>query len=387
MSNITKPILLDETGKQIAAQLAMIAKNTGGIEVTDWKMVQYLVRMGVADKVFHIGDQFTVNKGATSLVFDVIGIDQDIPADPQLKHSLTLGLHNCYKSLQFDAKEAFYYAENPLPAGTYYFTVGDQPWFSGDAGKSYQFTLTQQLPAGGQLVLGNSYNATMNGAAVIAYASGSATTEIERATMSQGTSGTGLGTLKSAGDVEHSLNSIQRALLGSNNWGESALRQYLNSKATAGSVWKPQTKWDRPPAWNTSDAGFMNGLDEDFIEVVQKAIKTTVRNTVCEDGTSYTTEDKFFLLSRDELFMGPERSAYPEGSAYDYYRNFSDYSTPNTGADSNRVKYVNGSATYWWQRTPYAGIAFSVRRVYPSGAYDSSDAYGAIGVVPACIIA
>ena len=76
------------------------------------------------------------------------------------------------------------------------------------------------------------------------------------------------------------MNHSHRIRYGSNNWVESAMRQYLNSDKAAGSVWTPQTKFDRPPSWNANTAGFMNGLDADFLAVIGKTTKVTCRNTV-----------------------------------------------------------------------------------------------------------
>ena len=58
---------------------------------------------------------------------------------------------------------------------------------------------------------------------------------------------------------------------GSNNYAQSAARQWLNSDAAAGSVWTPTNKFDRAPFWATSKAGFMKGLPADFLAAVQPA--------------------------------------------------------------------------------------------------------------------
>lgn len=76
-------------------------KNLKNKEVTSWEKVQQIVRDGLADKVFEIGDQFVCNhKDYGELVWDVIGFDQDAPVTPEgeignYNHSMTLQLHNC----------------------------------------------------------------------------------------------------------------------------------------------------------------------------------------------------------------------------------------------------------------------------------------------------
>ena len=82
--------------------------------------------------------------------------------------------------------------------------------------------------------------------------------------------------------------------------------------------------------------------------------------------------------------MGDEVSSVKEGESYPYYSNYSDYTSPNTGADSNRVKYKNGSPQWQWERTPYAGYSGNVRCVYVTGILSSSGAHYSYGVAPAC---
>ena len=84
--------------------------------------------------------------------------------------------------------------------------------------------------------------------------------------------------------------------------------------------------------------------------------------------------------------MGDEVSSVKEGEPYPYYSNYSDYTSPNTGADSNRVKYKNGSPQWQWERTPDAGSSGYVRYVGSAGGLNSGSAYGSGGVAPACNI-
>ena len=79
------------------------------MSVTSWEDVQKAVRSGIASKIFSIGDQLTCQRNGIDLVWDIIGIDHDTPADPQYSHSLTLQLHDCFtEAMQFDAPEAMY---------------------------------------------------------------------------------------------------------------------------------------------------------------------------------------------------------------------------------------------------------------------------------------
>jgi hypothetical protein len=329
------------------------------------------------------GDEVIVHETAAKLYFDVIDIDKDTPSDPQFTHSLTLQLHDVYIDLQYCARQAAFAFAEGLAAGTYKFTVGAHPWVAGDVNKVLTFTLANDIAAGGQLVFNGSYNATLVGTTITAFASTTSTTAAETVTMIEGNTGTDLGTiLRSKTDA---INSIDRALLGSNNWLESAMRQYLNSDKAAGSVWTPQSVFDRPPTWAATTAGFLHGIDPDFVAVLGNVKKTTGLNNISDGGGTAVHDEKFFLLSRSEVYMGDEHTG-GEDTPYAYYKNYSDNQSASTGADKNRIKYRAGAAKYWWLRSPDAGSALSVRLVYPSGAWNANVATYAYGVAPACCI-
>lgn len=362
--------------------LAAIATGQGGsLKPTSWSDVQALVRKGLASKVFAVGDQLTCQRGSTTLVWDIIGFDIDTPADKQFTHSMTLQLHDCLPGTQYDAPEALFYCETALAAGTYNFTLlaGYDTTYGG--GKTYQFTLTKEVPAGGQITFPWNWNTQASTTKVSTYKSRTDTAAIETVGVTEGTGGTNLGT---ADGKTTNMNHSHRIRYGSNNWVESAMRQYLNSDKAAGSVWTPQTKFDRPPSWNASTAGFMNGLDADFLAVIGKTTKVTCRNTVTDGGGSDTTKDKFFLLSRREVFAGNEVSNVTEGEPYPFYSDYSDYTNANAGADKNRIKYRGGSPQWWWLRTPITGNGNNVRFVYTDGYLNSNYASNGGGVAPAC---
>lgn len=127
-------------------------------------------------------------------------------------------------------------------------------------GKTYQFTLTKAVPKGGQIVWNGAWDQDPLKYDIKTYASPTSTTVIETVKPTEGTGGTELTT----------LNSGQRMCYGSNNYKESAVREWLNSDKVAGSVWTPATNYDRPPSWVSNKAGFMNGMDADFLAVIGK---------------------------------------------------------------------------------------------------------------------
>lgn len=348
----------------------VLGEGGGIISVDSWYNVRQIVNRGLAKKYFKVGDQLACMRSGKKLIWDIVNIAADGTA-------ITLLLHETMPDLVFSAKQAVFAFPDGLAAGEYHFTVSQQPWVAGDVGKTISFTLTQAIPAGGQLVLNNAYNASMIGATISSFASQTATTAIETMTMSEGSGGTDLGSLTNAGTPASNINSIQRALLGSNNWKESAQRQMMNSDKTAGQVWTPQTIFDRPPAWASNTEGFINGLDEDFVSVVTPTTYTTVNNTVSDGGGEYTLTDKFYLPSRTEIFGTNELANYPEGEQFAYYVDVT---------DADRIKYRAGSARSWRLRTPRTNSAGDVRCVRTTGALISYGANSAVGWSPACKI-
>lgn len=340
------------------------------IDVGSWYGVRDIVEQGLANRFFRVGDQLACMRGTDKLIWDIVNITPDGTA-------ITLLLHDTMSELVFSAKQAAFAFPDGLAAGEYHFTVAEQPWIAGDVGKTISFTLTQAIPEGGQLVLNNAYNATMIGATISSFASPTATAATETVTMAEGSGGTDLGSLTNAGTPASGINSIQRALLGSNNWKFSAQRQMMNSDKPAGSVWTPQTIFDRPPTWVSNTAGFLYGLDEDFLSVITPTTYTTVNNTISDGGGEYTLTDKFFLPSRTEIFGTNELTNYPEGSQFGYYKN---------ATDADRIKYRAGSARLWRLRTPDYSSARSVRYVNTTGAVSGYGAVSALDWSPACRI-
>ena len=321
--------------------------------------------------------------------------------DKTKEYGMILQSEKILYALQHDAPEAFYVVpEGGLTAGTYHVTLGDNYDTAYGGGATYQFTLTQAVPAGGQISLDWPYQKTpLQGSGVKTWESGAATTPIETVAPTAGSGGSDLGTLLVAAQPTLGLNSIHRMRYGSNRWSTSAMRQHLNSGKAAGSVWAPQNPWDRAPSWVSSTAGFMHGLDPEFIKVCADVDLLTARSTVAGDctaaegsaGTGFeTTKDKFFLPSRPEVFGGGD-NASDKGDPWEYYKANSDVpgGASNSGNDSNRIKVnaSNGNAAYWWMRSPYVGFGGNVRYIYTSGNVHYSIATSSHGVAPACVVA
>ena len=301
------------------------------------------------------------------------------------KHTATLQLHDCLPTtMMFDAPEALYYAENGLVAGTYCFTIQNGYDTAYGGGKTYNFTLTKDIEPGGQLTFNWAYNTQASNSKITSYKSDVFTVIENNISVVEGSAGTSLGTT----DGESlNLNHIHRVRYGSNNYVQGAIRQFLNSSENVGSVWQPQTKFDRPPTWNSEMSGFLRDLDSNFLAFVGISRKVVGINNLTDGGGYVTFEDKFFLLSRSEVYGGNESALINEGEPYPYYSNYSDLSTAGLGNDTNRIKNRNGSAQVWGLRTAITSSGSHLRIVNTTGGIGNFYANNkGNGVVPACNI-
>lgn len=378
---VTKPILLDETGQDLGRALWAIAHTLRGNTSYSYEQILDIIADGAGSKMFPVGTQLTVQKeGGTAYPFKFVHHGRHADG----RYYAHLRLMRADHLLQFDKEEAFYYAESGLPAGNY--NVHVTTAYGQTAAGYYNFTLASAVPEGGQLVgFAGASNTSQDGKSIKSYASSSATTEIETATITRSDTavGTTIGVLAAGGDENNAnMNSIQRAAWGSNNWAQSAARQFLNSAAAAGSVWTPKTKFDRPPTWAATQAGFKSLLPSDFLNIINPVTMDTVTNNVFEsDGysvnSSYSTKDTFWLPSMYQIFGTVEGHDLSE-TQWQYYAGASDV---------DRIMYdAGGTARIQWLRSPYVGNAFHVRYVYASGALGYGSAFLAYALAPACEI-
>lgn len=369
------------TSEQMNTTLENLSRIAGALgtkeDTSTWAGIQRVVKSGNAPRLFPIGSQLIVPHSVYGdRVYDVVAHDYFKSADDENAHTMTVMCHDIIGVVQFDGSEAFYYAENELPMGTYNVTL-DETYASWVAG-TYQFTLTKVLPAGGQLCISGASNVAMTERNITSYQNRTTTNAIETVAITVGKGGTSLGTFGKE------LNNIRRVPYGSNNYKESAIRQFLNSSAKVGEVWTPQTKFDRPPSWMTNLAGFVGGLDEGFLSVIGKVIVPCVANDTYESpdsttvkGARYTVFDRFYLASQTEIFGTTSGSKYDGSILLPYYEGV-------TNAD--RIKYRNGSAMAWRSRSPFTASSISVEGVSADGSTSQIIANDTLGCVPVCTI-
>ena len=108
---------------------------------------------------------------------------------------------------------------------------------------------------------------------------------------------------------------------------------------------------------NTNSGGWTScAMRSTHLPVILSLMPTEVQNGIREvnkltsagnkSSTINTTADKLFLLSEVEIFGSTSYSAAGEGTQYDYYK-----------AGNSKVKKRNGSAAYWWERSPNASYS------------------------------
>lgn len=346
-------------------QVSVVIKGYTGVLDMTWKQIQDLVRRGKHIDIFTIGDQFVANYNGVEYIWDVIGINHDIPTDKTYINSLTLQAHDCIMSCQFDAPEALYYAETELPAGEHIFTLNNL---------KYKFTTTLPVPVGGQVYISSWEGDTYVPTKIRTYAA-DRTTAIESDLTVTAT--------ESGDDTLTPVNHHSRCRYGSSNYLESAIRQFLNSNDTT-FAWTPKTNFDRPPSGAPfTGGGFLKLLDPELVAVLGAVDKQVARNTITDGGGQDTFSDKVFLLSRVEVYGGTEGVTTGE-KPYFYYASL--VPAPTTDPLAGRIKYLGGSAYTWWLRSPSVSGAFNPRYVYTSGNVNSSYANIAYGLAPACCI-
>ena len=429
---IKSPVMLDSTGRAMTAELvkqtsllAKLADTTPRAAMLEsWAEVADAIAGGLGEYIMPIGSQFAetwttmANSSATESsytnVFDTVHHGNGALADGETIPVMFAQMHYCLPfDTQFSPSQAFLYAIDGLPAGTYNVTVSSDIY--GRAAGTYQFTLANALPAGGQLA---GFFSAGTAAKVKAYASQTATDPIEACDVSSGNGGTSLGTFSTAGIAVpasgtpataqsvtidgttytyYGLNSLQRVSYGNNRWLHSPLRQYLNANGFG--WWSPATVFDRPPAY-VSRNGFLSGFSDEFVSAMKPIAMKTALNYLTDGGTSEsplydTTYDKVFLPSGRQHFIA-DTSAYggaggQEGDQWEYWERVLGSSLPASwGSTYPEYKQygldVRTTARYCWLRSAYRSSGYSVTCVTSSGYCTTTTAYNAYRAAPACAI-
>ena len=125
--------------------------------------------------------------------------------------------------------------------------------------------------------------------------------------------------------------------------------------------------------WNGSAMrGRMSTYKSQLPAALRNVIKTVKKKSGTGGGSSSGTQqtnDDLFLLSEIEIFGTTTYSVAGEGTQYEWYK-----------AGNSRIKKVNGSASVWWERSPYSGNTSIFCYVNSSGSAGISAAINSFGV-------
>ena len=394
-------LLKNETGLIIAEHLekiaaAEIAQAEQGAAEISYEAFQKLVRSGVAKWLYPVGTVLVIpwTDKTNNTVYQVPHIVAHhgtamLASGEEVPSCTLVWKYLPPYGVQFSESQALYYSEQGEPADDYWFNI-PTTWSKAVAG-DYHFTLTQPVPAGGQIVgprlIADTESANWT---VKTYASPSSTTPIETVPVVAGQAGTSLGQLIPAGT--ETLNSIHRVGYGSNRYKDSAIRQWLNSAAGVGEWWTPQSNYDRPPEQLATKPGFLSGYADDFLAILSPSRVVTALNTVSDAsiGQYEETYDKVFLPSLEEIFATTQLAGV-EGEAWELYKRLVGRTTPAPWYSPNffdaykmrGIENPTGGTQYGRLRSANRGYADNTWYLGTTGYVFSYYAYGAHRGLPA----
>lgn len=351
-----------------------------GIAPETWAGVQGLVRTGLVDKVFQVGDQFTVTRAAVTYTLDLVDIGSsarniaangNAPVDPNYftlypnAKPVTMLMHDVIYGAVFDAPEANYQITTEIASGEKCNISLENNTI---AAATYNFTAPSTLVVGGRL--------RINTAVQLQYYATPASAPVNIAMVAGAADAEYISIIAKLSAQNHK----DRVMYGSNKYTESAVRQWLNAGGAAASFWTSKSNYDLAPSWHPTWAGFQNTLDPDLLAVIGETTREVELNTVTDGGGQATISDKIFLPSRMEIYGSVETAGH-KGLQYQAYVG---------SVDADKIKYDStalSTARYWWLRSPYAGYAYGARYVYSTtGALGYSGAGNGGGAAAACVI-
>ena len=132
---------------------------------------------------------------------------------------------------------------------------------------------------------------------------------------------------------------------------------------------------------------FLNLFDSNIKDAI-KQVKIPYRKNGGLGGTNQSGANglscKIFLLSGYEVgWTSSDNQYFPQdGAKLSYFE-----SGTGTSANNKRIANLNGSAAYWWLRSPYTGNTYNVWGVGTSGNYYYGHyAFDSYGIRPAFIL-
>ena len=310
--------------------------------------LQEIAQSGNAADYFEPGDIITIPwtdyTPATPVTYQypfVITHIGDVVDDQEVTHHNAIYLMAMYatpQTIQFDHPEVIVATEETFQEDTYYYIKNGDDW------------VEQTVTAGDAIPAGTTY-------------------------------------------YKHSRTGMAgRIRYGSNNYKESAFRQWLNSSGDKGEWWIAQHDSDVAPDQANTVPGFLTGFTAEWLAIFKPVQIKCYRNTACDGGGWDTMYDKFFLPSVEEMYGSPQLSG--EGVYWEYWKEETGLNSPSNGASSNTndarkipsITAPDGAAVYVRLRSAYRSNANSVWYVYAAGYLTYNHAYTAYRAQPACVI-
>lgn len=364
MSQVTKPILLDETGKEIAgalrqqnALLSAMARGSVNALAANWKDIHNIVREGLAAEIFHVGDQLIVPwKDVAAdkeydVPLDIVHFGNVTLKNGSVVPAMFLQWHYCTPfGIQLDHQENEQASESSFMSDYFYY----EAYTASDGNTRYKL-----LAVGTDYAVGDSIPTSK-----VYYHS----------------------------SIKDSTGYIVN--YGYNRWSHSALRQFLNSAKGVNEWWTAQHLGDVAPDQLATKAGFMSGFEEDFLACLKPIKVTTALNTVtdAEIGTTEDTYDTFFLPSLEQIYAKPQLAGV-EGDAFEYWKQAVGKTAPNGWYDAEKnpayITYAldaKSSAQYVRLRSVSRLNSCHAWYQAPAGHVSHYNAYYAHRFAPVCAI-
>lgn len=127
---------------------------------------------------------------------------------------------------------------------------------------------------------------------------------------------------------------------------------------------------------------FLNLFESNIRDVI-KQVKIPYRKNGGSGGQNQSGANglscKVFLLSGPEVGLAGASYMPNDGAKLDYFN-------ANIETDSKRIAYLNGSAAFWWLRSPHTNYSSDVGDVLSDGGLFFHSAYNSYGIRPALIL-
>lgn len=407
-----KPLLLNETGKEMVQMLKALNANVGAIAKkqmsieSDWSAISDIVNAGNASDIFSVGGMFenikytnvdAADKKEYTMPWHINAFrNVTLESGDEVPGMILQSEFATLQGVQFTNVRAFLACPEGLKAGTYHLTIGKDWGTNAKKDKVYQFALTKDVPKGGRLA-GFKYmpDSAPTNWQVFSY-SADGKTIAETVNVAEGSEGTDLGVMnydtrrviEDNADLSLKslkMNSMQETAYGCNRWATSAMRQWLNSEAGKGAWWTAQDEFDIAPEQLSTTSGFLAGLPVDMRSQLKRVKVVTVKNNPTEGGGTDITYDRVFLPSLEEMYIAKQQSG--EGAYHPYWK-------MRAGTDSPVPLWTNNdryksyalenqtSAQYVRLRSASVGNCNYTWSVHTSGSVSGYSSTGALRALP-----